>query len=77
MNTYRSNAIIAGGKEEGMISERNAPRLLGAAFLFVFFASLISGVLLTSVVGSGNLSDDLMSVATSSPGCASASWVKC
>ena len=39
-----------------MISERNAPRLLGAAFLFVFFASLISGVLLTSVVGSGNVS---------------------
>jgi hypothetical protein len=46
-----------------MISERNAPRLLGAAFLFVFFASLISGVLLTSVVGSGNVSRDLVSVA--------------
>mgnify|MGYP003376994846 CR=1 FL=1 len=45
-----------------MISERNAPRLLGAAFLFVFFASLISGVLLTSVVGSGNVSHDLVSV---------------
>ena len=46
-----------------MISERNAPKLLGAAFLFVFFASLISSVLLTSVVGSGNVSHDLMSVA--------------
>ena len=29
-----------------MIAEKNAPRLLGTAFLFVFFASLISGVLL-------------------------------
>ena len=46
-----------------MIVERNAPRLLGAAFLFVFFASLISGVLLTSVVGSGSVSHDLVSVA--------------
>ena len=46
-----------------MIAERNAPRLLGAAFLFVFFASLISGVLLTSVIGSGNVSHDLVSVA--------------
>jgi hypothetical protein len=45
-----------------MISEKNTPRLLGAAFLFVFFASLISGVLLTSVVGSGDVSRDLVSV---------------
>jgi hypothetical protein len=45
-----------------MISERNAPRLLGAAFLFVFFVSLISNVLLTSVVGSGNVSHDLVKV---------------
>ena len=45
-----------------MISEKNAPRLLGAAFLFVFFASLISNVLLTSVVGSGNVSQDLVNV---------------
>jgi hypothetical protein len=49
-------------KEESMISEKNAPRLLGAAFLFVFFASLISNVLLTSVVGSGNVSHDLVNV---------------
>ena len=46
-----------------MIAEKNTPRLLGAAFLFVFFASLISGVLLTSVVGSGNVSHDLVNVA--------------
>ncbi len=46
-----------------MISERNAPRLLGAAFLFVFFASLFSNVLLTSVGGSGNVSHDLASIA--------------
>jgi hypothetical protein len=45
-----------------MISEKNAPRLLGAAFLFVFFASLISGVLFTSVVGSGDVSRDLVSL---------------
>ena len=46
-----------------MISERNAPRLLGAAFLFVFFASLFSNVLLTSVIGSGSMSDGLVNVA--------------
>ena len=46
-----------------MISEKNAPRLLGAAFLFVFVASLISGVLLKSVAGSGNVSADLVNVA--------------
>jgi hypothetical protein len=31
--------------------------LVGAAFLFVAFASLISGLLLTSVVGSASLSN--------------------
>ena len=45
-----------------MTSERNVPRLLGAAFLFVFFASLFSSILLTSVVGSGNVSHDLVNV---------------
>ena len=45
-----------------MILERNAPRLLGAAFLFVFFTSLISGVLLKNVIGSGDMSRDLLSV---------------
>jgi hypothetical protein len=42
-----------------MNAENNAPRLLGAAFLFVFFTSLISGILLTSVVGSASISDIL------------------
>ena len=47
-----------------MISEKNAPKLLGAAFLFVFFASLFSGVLLKSVVGSGNMSHDLVNISS-------------
>ena len=38
-----------------MISERNAPRLLGAAYLFVLVVSAISGALLASVVGPGNV----------------------
>ena len=46
-----------------MFAERNAPRWLGAAFLFVFFASLFSNVLLTSVAGSGNVSHDLLNLA--------------
>jgi hypothetical protein len=29
-----------------MVLEKNAPRLLGAAFLFVAFASLISGIII-------------------------------
>jgi hypothetical protein len=45
-----------------MISEKSAPKLLGAAFLFVFFASLFSGVLLKSVVGSGNVSHGLVNI---------------
>lgn len=36
-----------------MISEKNAPRLLGAAFLFVVVVSLASGLLLSSATGSG------------------------
>jgi hypothetical protein len=43
-----------------MISDTTAPRLVGAAFLFVFFASLISGILLTSAVGSAHISDILV-----------------
>ena len=43
-----------------MISDKIAPRLVGAAFLFVFFASLISGLLLTSAVGSARISDILV-----------------
>jgi hypothetical protein len=45
-----------------MISEKNAPRLLGAAFLFVIFASLISGLLLKAATGSGSISEMLLSV---------------
>lgn len=40
-----------------MTVDEHAPRLLGAAFLIVVFTSLISGVLLTSAVGSGSVSD--------------------
>ena len=45
-----------------MISEKNAPRLLGAAFLFVFAVSILSNLMTDSVVGSGNMSDILASV---------------
>ncbi len=45
-----------------MISERNAPRFLGAAFLFVVFASITSGTLLMSAVGSSSMSDMLVNV---------------
>jgi hypothetical protein len=41
-------------------TEKNAPRLLGAAYLFVAVASLIAGVLLTSGLGSGSISDVLV-----------------
>jgi len=50
---------IGGGK---MNSGKNTPRLLGTAFLFVFIASLISTQLLTSVVGSGGISDILVNI---------------
>ncbi len=42
--------------------EINTVRLLGAAFLFVFVASLISEGLLTSVVGTGSISDILVNI---------------
>ena len=42
--------------------DRNPPRLLGAAFLFVFVASLISTQLLASVVGSGSISEMLVNI---------------
>lgn len=45
-----------------MNSDKNTPRLLGAAFLFVFVASILSGLLLTSVVGSGSISDILVNI---------------
>jgi hypothetical protein len=46
-----------------MISEKSMPRLLGAAFLFVFVASLLSDSLLTSVAGSRGVSDILVNIA--------------
>ena len=45
-----------------MNESKNTPRLLGAAFLFVFVASLISTQLVTSVVGSGSISDILVNI---------------
>ncbi len=45
-----------------MNTEEKALRLLGAAFLIVAIAGLISGLLLTSVVGPGNISDSLVNV---------------
>jgi len=45
-----------------MNSGKNTPRLLGAAFLFVFVASMLSTQLLTSVVGSGSISDILVNI---------------
>lgn len=45
-----------------MHTEKIAPRLLGAAFLFVLVASLSSGLLLSSVVGSGSISGMLVKI---------------
>jgi uncharacterized protein DUF4386 len=49
-------------RRKKMNAEKNAPRLLGAAFLIVAVASLISGLLLMSAVGSGTISDNLVNV---------------
>src|ERR1700690_3932460 len=45
-----------------MSSDKNTPRLLGAAFLIVVFASLTSGLLLSSAVGSGSITAMLVSI---------------
>jgi len=45
-----------------MTTQKNVPRLLGAAFLMVALTSLASGLLLTSVVGSGGISDILIGI---------------
>lgn len=45
-----------------MNSDKNTIKLLGAAFLTVFVASLLSGALLDSAVGSGSISDNLISI---------------
>jgi hypothetical protein len=46
-----------------MNSDKNTVRLLGAAFLIVFVASMLSGSLLDSAVGTGSISDILVNVA--------------
>ena len=43
--------------------DKNTPRLLGAAFLIVFVASILSGSLLDSAVGTGSISDILVNIA--------------
>ena len=45
-----------------MITNKNTAKLLGAAFLFVLVASLLSSLLLTSVVGSGDISHILVNI---------------
>jgi hypothetical protein len=49
-------------EEDKMNTEMNTPRLLGAAQLLVFVAAILSGLLLTSVVGSGSISDILVNI---------------
>lgn len=44
-----------------MITEKNAPRLLGIAFLFVFIVSLISGMLFKTAVGTDTNITDILS----------------
>jgi hypothetical protein len=46
-----------------MNTDKKTPRLLGAAFLLVFVASMLSGAMLDSVVGTGSISDILVNVA--------------
>jgi len=45
-----------------MNSDKNTPRLLGAAFLIVFVASVLGDVLFTSAIGSGSISDILVNI---------------
>ena len=45
-----------------MNTDKHTPRLLGAAFLLVFVASMLSGALLDSAVGTGSVSDILVNV---------------
>ena len=46
-----------------MNTDKNIPRLLGAAFLIVFVASMLSGSLLNAAIGSGSISDNLVNIA--------------
>ena len=45
-----------------MDSDKIPARLLGAAFLLVFVASMLSGSLQGSAIGSGNMSDKLTKI---------------
>jgi hypothetical protein len=45
-----------------MNTDKNTIRLLGAVFLIVFVASMLSGSLLTAATGSGDISDILVSI---------------
>jgi hypothetical protein len=42
--------------------DKNTPRFLGAAFLLVLVASLLSGSLQQSAIGSGSISEKLVSI---------------
>jgi hypothetical protein len=46
-----------------MNTDKNIIRLLGAAFLIVFVASMLSGSLLNAAIGSGSISDNLVNIA--------------
>jgi len=46
-----------------MNTVKNTPRFLGAAFLFVFVASLLSNTLLSSAIGTGSISNNLVNIA--------------
>jgi len=46
-----------------MTPEKGTVRLLGAAFLVVFVASILSGALLTAATGAGDISEKLTSIA--------------
>jgi hypothetical protein len=45
-----------------MNSDKNTVRLLGAAFLIVFVATMLSEALLSAAIGSGNISEMLVSI---------------
>ncbi|MBN9389011.1 MAG: DUF4386 domain-containing protein [Chloroflexi bacterium] len=50
-----------------MITEKNAPRLLGIAFLFVFIVSLVSGMLFKAAAGTdANINDILNHISNNS-----------
>ena len=46
-----------------MTAYKNTPRLLGAAFLIVIVTSMASGLILSSAVGTGSISDMLANAA--------------